>query len=120
MPAQEAADITRQEISPKTVLITGGAGFIGINLADRLLAAGENVLIYDNISRPGVEQNLYWLMERHGEDRVQVEIADIRALYQLRKAAAGAKMVFHFAAQVAVTTSVADPVRDFETNLTAP
>lgn len=119
IPAQESADIPKQETLPKpnAILITGGAGFIGTNLADRLLSAGEDVLVYDNLSRPGVEQNLYWLLERHGEDRARVEIADIRDVYLLRRAAADAKLVFHLAAQVAVTTSVADPVRDFETNL---
>lgn len=106
-----------RERGPKPVMITGGAGFIGTNLADRLLSSGQSVLVYDNISRPGVEQNLYWLLERHGEDRVRVEIADIRDQYQLRRAAAASRMIFHFAAQVALTTSVADPVRDFQTNL---
>lgn len=114
---ESAAETSIQAASPRAVLITGGAGFIGINLADRLLSSGEKVLIYDNISRPGAEQNLYWLMDRHGEDRVRVEIADIRDPYRLRRAAAGSRMVYHLAAQVAVTTSVADPVRDFETNL---
>lgn len=117
IPSQEAADIPRRQQSRNSILITGGAGFIGINLADRLLSTGQDVLIYDNISRPGAEQNLRWLLERHGEHKIQVEVADIRDLYQLRKAAALSKLVFHLAAQVAVTTSVTDPVRDFETNL---
>lgn len=102
---------------PKAVMITGGAGFVGINLADRLLSAGESVIIYDNISRPGVEQNLYWLLKRYGHGDVQVEIADIRDQFQLRRAASASRLVFHFAAQVALTTSVADPVLDFQTNL---
>ena len=97
------------------VLITGGAGFIGTNLADRLLASGRPVLIYDDLSRAGVEQNLAWLRESHGE-RLRVEIADIRDRQAVRAAVAGSEQVFHFAAQVAVTTSLTDPTHDFEIN----
>jgi CDP-paratose 2-epimerase len=50
----------------QTVLITGGAGFIGSNLADRLASEGCRVRIYDALARPGVETNLAWLTERHG------------------------------------------------------
>jgi CDP-paratose 2-epimerase len=96
-------------------LITGGAGFIGSNLADRLMTAGEPVTVYDNLSRPGVEKNLLWLKERHG-DLLDVRVADIRNPYELGPAVAGAKRVFHFAAQVAVTTSLVGPVNDFEVN----
>ena len=98
------------------VLITGGAGFIGTNLADRLLSGGRSVLLYDDLSRPGVEQNLAWLRERHSE-RLQVEVADVRDRQRLRPAVASAEQVFHFAAQVAVTTSLLDPVHDFEVNV---
>jgi len=99
----------------KATLITGGAGFIGTNLADRLLADGERVIIYDNLSRPGVERNLIWLQEKYGR-RVEARIADLRNNYQLNQAVAEAKEVFHFAAQVAVTTSVKHPAIDFEIN----
>ncbi len=99
----------------RPVLITGGAGFVGCNVADRLLSMGVPVLLFDNLSRPGVEQNLQWLRETYG-DLVQTEIADIRDRVALRRAAAGAKQVFHFAAQVAVTTSLVDPIEDFEIN----
>jgi CDP-paratose 2-epimerase len=99
----------------KSVLITGGAGFIGCNLADRLLSQGRRVLIYDNLSRPGVERNVQWLQDRHG-DRVRIEVADVRDANALRRAASQAAQAFHFAAQVAVTTSLLDPVQDFEVN----
>ena len=98
------------------VLITGGAGFIGTNLAARLLAAGQRVRVYDNLSRPGVERNLAWLRQQFGE-AVAVEIADLRDAARLREAVAGAAAVYHFAAQVAVTTSLEDPHSDFEINL---
>ena len=100
----------------KPVLITGGAGFIGTNLAARLLHEGERVLIYDNLCRPGVEQNLQWLVDEFGAD-VDVEIADVRNAHSLRRAVAHASRIFHFAAQVAVTTSLVNPLRDFEVNV---
>src|SRR2546427_5137931 len=57
----------------RPVLITGGAGFIGTNLAHRFLPADQPVLVFDNLSRPGVERNLQWLRETHGDLlRVQV------------------------------------------------
>lgn len=97
------------------ILITGGAGFIGTNLAHRLLSAGQSVLLFDNLSRPGVEQNLHWLRSLHG-DLVKIEIADVRDRFALRQALNDAQQVFHFAAQVAVTTSLTNPVYDFEIN----
>ncbi len=98
------------------VLVTGGAGFIGANLSNRLLSAGRNVLIYDDLSRHGSERNVRWLREAHGE-RLQVEIADVRNRDALRAALRSAEQVFHFAAQVAVTTSLTDPLHDFEVNV---
>lgn len=111
---QPSLQLQCQETRP--VLITGGAGFIGTNLADQLLSEGRSVLVFDNLSRPGVEQNLRGLQETYG-DRVQIQIADLGDPYAIRAAAQRAEQVFHFAAQVAVTTSVQDPVRDFEVNL---
>jgi CDP-paratose 2-epimerase len=99
----------------KPVLITGGCGFIGTNLADRVLAGGREVLLYDNLSRPGVERNLRWLRQTHG-DLVRVEAADVRDPYVLRAAVGRASAVFHFAAQVAVTTSLTNAVHDFDVN----
>jgi CDP-paratose 2-epimerase len=100
---------------PRPVLITGGAGFIGTNLAHRLATNGERVLIYDNLSRPGVERNLAWLRQTHGE-RIAVRIADVRDGAALAAAVAGAACVVHLAAQVAVTTSLVDPATDFAIN----
>ena len=98
------------------VLITGGAGFIGTNLANRLLRAGRSVLVYDDLSRPGVDRNIAWLREEHGE-RLQVAIADIRNAEAVRAAVRSAEQVFHFAAQVAVTTSLTDPRSDLDINV---
>lgn len=100
----------------KPVLITGGAGFIGCNIADRLAGQGEEVIIYDSLARPGVERNLAWLEQRHGAAITPV-IADVRDDAALARAVAGARAVFHMAAQVAVTTSFTDPRADFEVNV---
>jgi CDP-paratose 2-epimerase len=101
--------------SEKLVLITGGAGFIGTNLADYLLRTGKKVLIFDNLSRAGVEQNLKWLQANH-KSRVQFQKGDILNRRAIEKAVAQASHIFHFAAQVAVTTSLINPIEDFEIN----
>ena len=100
----------------RPLLVTGGAGFIGANLADRLAREGHHVLVYDALARPGVEANLHWLRRRHPR-LVTAAVADIRDEAALAAAAGEAAAVFHLAAQVAVTTSLADPRADFETNL---
>ncbi|HEX2645234.1 MAG TPA: SDR family NAD(P)-dependent oxidoreductase [Thermoanaerobaculia bacterium] len=99
----------------RTVLVTGGSGFIGTNVAHALASAGRRVRLLDNLSRAGVEENLRWLKATHG-DRVSVEVADVRDAAAVRRAMAGVETVFHFAAQVAVTTSLIDPIHDFEVN----
>ncbi|HWV11941.1 MAG TPA: SDR family NAD(P)-dependent oxidoreductase [Sphingobium sp.] len=100
----------------RAILVTGGAGFIGSNIADRLAREGEEVIIYDNLARPGVERNLAWLEERHGSS-ITPMIADVRNEGQVAGAVAKAKAVFHMAAQVAVTTSFSDPRADLEVNM---
>ena len=97
------------------IVITGGSGFIGANLADSLAADDNEVIILDNLSRPGVEQNLAWLKERHGA-RIHPFVADVRDLRSIEPAFKDASAVFHLAAQTAVTTSLAHPIDDFETN----
>jgi CDP-paratose 2-epimerase len=100
----------------RPVLVTGGAGFIGSNLADRLARDGHEVIVFDALARPGVEANLAWLKARHPR-RVSAVVADIRDEGELNRAAAEAGAVFHLAAQVAVTTSMVDPRSDFGVNL---
>ncbi|HEX4765228.1 MAG TPA: SDR family NAD(P)-dependent oxidoreductase [Lichenihabitans sp.] len=98
------------------VLVTGGAGFIGCNIADHLARQGHDIVVFDALRRPGVQRNLAWLAENHGE-RVRSVIADIRDGEAVAAAVAGADVVFHLAAQVAVTTSLADPLEDFDINV---
>jgi CDP-paratose 2-epimerase len=97
------------------VLITGGCGFVGVNLAHRLASEGRRVRVFDDLSRQGVEDNLHWLCCTH-PDLIEVEQADIRDEDAVRGAARDASAIFHFAAQVAVTTSLTEPLRDFEIN----
>ncbi|MDQ4141438.1 MAG: GDP-mannose 4,6-dehydratase, partial [Bacteroidota bacterium] len=96
-------------------MITGGAGFVGTNLAKRLLQEGKRVLILDNLSRTGVERNLQWLHDNY-EERLEIHVADIRDLPTVKRLMKNAEQVFHFAAQVAVTTSLDLPINDFEIN----
>jgi CDP-paratose 2-epimerase len=97
-------------------LVTGGAGFIGCNLADRLAREGAEVVVFDSLARPGVERNLAWLQTRHG-DRIVPIIADIRDRKGVEAIVRETDVVFHLAAQVAVTSSLVDPREDFEINL---
>src|SRR5437764_8566125 len=92
----------------RPILITGGAGFIGSNLADRLAGEGHEIVVYDALARPGVERNLDWLRKRHGPHISHIA-GDVRDEDELVRAAADAKAVYHFAAPPAVTTSLADP-----------
>ena len=101
--------------STRPVVITGGAGFIGSNLAHRLLQGGERVILFDDLSRPQVARNAEWLRRSHG-DRVELCEADVRDATAVTEACEGASFVVHLAAQVAVTASVRRPVDDFEIN----
>jgi CDP-paratose 2-epimerase len=105
----------RSEQSTGPALICGGAGFIGTNLAARLLSAGEKVIIYDDLSRQGVDRNVQWLQSQF-RGSVMCELADIRDAAALRQCLRSASSVFHFAGQTAVTTSLVTPREDFEIN----
>ncbi|MGQ0601228.1 MAG: GDP-mannose 4,6-dehydratase [Anaerolineales bacterium] len=104
------------------IFITGGAGFVGCNLAAHHLERGHGVTIYDNLSRPRTQRNLEWLQSLVGASgdaaRLTFVAGDIRDFKQLQRAMAQAEpdLVVHLAAQVAVTTSVKEPREDFEVN----
>jgi CDP-paratose 2-epimerase len=100
------------------ILITGGAGFIGSNLARRLLGRGHEVAVYDNLSRPRTAHNLSWLRECAAElpGELAFTQADVRDAEAIAAAARDVDAIFHLASQVAVTTSVQDPRNDFEIN----
>jgi CDP-paratose 2-epimerase len=99
----------------RPILITGGSGFIGCNLADVLAQRGEKVVVFDNLSRGGVRENAQWLKARHG-DLVSIVIGDVRDAISVIEAVRGARAVLHLAAQVAVTASLREPAEDFEIN----
>jgi CDP-paratose 2-epimerase len=96
-------------------LITGGCGFVGSNIAAHLIARGEEVTVFDNLSRVGAALNLDWLGSLgrfaflHGDTRNPF---DIEAAVRRSRPAA----IFHLAGQVAMTTSMQSPRRDFEIN----
>lgn len=96
------------------VTVTGGAGFIGTNLVRRLLETGDHdVTVLDNCSRSGAEGNL---RDVAGHPRLKIVLADVADADAVCAAIEGANVVYHLAGQVAVTTSIVDPRRDFASN----
>ena len=101
----------------RNVLVTGGAGFIGSNLVERLLRQpGTHVRLYDNLARPGVSHNVDWLRSLSSTNRLEVIQGDVCDAAALIHAARDVDEIYHLAAQVAVTTSVDQPRLDFEVN----
>jgi CDP-paratose 2-epimerase len=108
------------------ILVIGGAGFIGTNLTRHLLSKGHQVTVYDNLSRRGSEKNLEWLRRSPGnheglssseaKEGFKLLRADIRDYGTLEQAVDGVDIIYNASGQVAVTTSVAAPLEDFEIN----
>jgi CDP-paratose 2-epimerase len=96
--------------------VTGGAGFIGSNYVNRLVQRGEQVTIFDNLSRGGAPRNIAWLEETFGKDAFRLIVGDLRDADLVRESAKDADVIVHLAGQVAVTTSVINPRDDFEAN----
>lgn len=103
-------------MASRTVVITGGAGFIGVNAAEAFIRDGWHVIVFDNLSRKGTDLNLRYLRQKYPQ-QCEFVMGDVRydSLILLR-AIARANLVLHLAAQVAVTTSIVRPVEDFEIN----
>lgn len=100
----------------KKILITGGAGFIGVNAVKRCIAEGHAVTVFDNLSRRGTDINVKFL-EDNFKGKCQLVRGDIRSdMHALKELANSHDVILHLAAQVAVTTSVTDPRTDFEAN----
>lgn len=95
------------------VMITGGAGFVGSNAALRFMRDGHEVTILDNLSGPGVRQNLQWL---RSIGNPQVVEADIRRCEEVTHAFKGLDAVVHLAGQISAAVSIVDPLRDFQIN----
>jgi len=98
------------------ILVTGGAGFIGSNLVNRLLSEGHELIIFDNLTRSGCKTNLSWLQTEHGSNAFQLIIGNLVDFESLLQAVRGTDRIYHLAGQVAVTTSVKNPRQDFEDN----
>lgn len=98
------------------VIITGGAGFIGCNAASRFLRRGDHVIVIDNLSRPGGDRNLAWLQGQGTLTALPIDVRESGAVDAAFREHRDAGLVLHCSGQVAVTTSVADPRTDFDTN----
>ena len=103
-------------MTPSKWVITGGAGFIGCHAASRLRRAGCEVVVIDNLSRRGTEDNAAWLRAQGVEEIHRTDIRDFEGLRAVVARHADADAVLHLAGQVAVTSSVRDPRHDFEAN----
>jgi len=98
------------------LLITGGCGFLGSNLASDALTRGDELVVFDSLHRSGSLENLRWLQTQgglkfeHGDIRNQNDITRVIQAFQ-------PDAIFHLAGQVAMTTSIANPRMDFEVNV---
>ncbi len=103
----------------RSIVIFGGAGFIGSNWTERLLKTTEAKMhVFDNLSRQGARHNLEYLQKVAGRTgRLQITVGDVRDAAMVSRVVKHATEIYNFAAQVAVTTSIADPRLDFEVNL---
>ncbi|MDD2828635.1 MAG: GDP-mannose 4,6-dehydratase [Sulfuricurvum sp.] len=97
-------------------LITGGCGFLGSNIANKIIQNGDDLIIFDNLSRYGSDQNLEWLNKQgqftftHGDIR---NLNDIEMVIKEQRP----DIIYHLAGQVAMTTSILNPRLDFEINV---
>ena len=98
------------------IIVTGGAGFIGCNVSARWIEQGHTVVVVDDLSRAGTDQNLAWLRSAGPLAFHRVDVRNRQALAGVFREHRDATAVLHLAAQVAVTTSVSDPRSDFEIN----
>ena len=101
------------------VIVTGGSGFIGSNVSAAFLRDGCRVTVFDSLARPGVDRNLEWLESQAPAGALRFVRGDVRDA-ELVRSVVGADdvhLVFHFAAQTAVTTSLEQPREDLEINV---
>ena len=104
-------------MAKRKILVTGGAGFIGCNIAQAFCEDGDQVVIFDDLSRRGTGHNLEWLQENYAIEFCRGDIRNCADLEQVFTTHPDIGAVIHLAGQTAVTTSVQDPREDFEINL---
>jgi CDP-paratose 2-epimerase len=109
------SDPSKARPAERRILITGGAGFLGVNAATHLIKDGWGVTLLDNLSRPGTERNLKWVLTRYPA-RVAFVKEDVRNTDALGQHVKNQDAILHLAGQVAVTTSLVDPNTDFDVN----
>ncbi len=98
------------------ILITGGCGFLGSNIAETIIRNGDDLTIVDNLSRTGSEKNLTWLKSKGKFEFKQIDVRDIANISNTIKTLKP-DVIYHLAGQVAMTTSLANPRLDFEINV---
>jgi CDP-paratose 2-epimerase len=99
-----------------TYLVTGGCGFVGCNIAAHLIDRKQPLVVFDNMSREGAAENLKWLQSLGEFQFIKGDVSvesDVRQLLERSEP----EVIFHLAGQVAMTTSMRDPRRDFSTNV---
>ena len=106
----------KRKILTRKLIITGGAGFIGCHTANYFAKKGYEVVIIDNLSRKGSLHNLNWLKKQHPLTLYKTNIQDNKAIKDIFKKENNLRAIIHLAAQVAVTTSVSNPINDFNIN----
>ena len=100
---------------PSKILITGGAGFIGSHLVDRLMMGGQNVTVFDNLSNGSLKNLESWLENEH----FRFIKGDLKKLGDVGEAVKGIELVFHLAANPEVRVGETDPYIHFQENLMA-
>ena len=102
------------------VLITGGCGFLGSNLASSFLAKGDEVVVLDALFRKGSAENLHWLEQQSKSNQlhfIQANVSDSESVFSVFRRFGPFDYVCHVAGQVAMTTSLQDPLLDLQTNV---
>lgn len=97
------------------ILITGGAGFLGINIAKKYISQNNEVVIFDNLYRVGSSENIHEIINDKQIHFVNGDVRnknDVESVFKLFSPS----IIIHVAGQVAMTTSIQNPLLDFETN----